>query len=302
MQKKLNNPVIASTLKILVTTIIWASTYVLASMIVGDLGPFTLAGLRFFFAGLILVIYLIIKKFDFSSLKGYWLKLLVLGLLSFTIGNACLYYALQYLPSTTVSLMMSFVTPVVIVLAAIWLKEIPSPIQYAGIALALAGTVVYFYPQYISVSNPGFPMLILSLFAFGGYNTMGRAMARDSKVHYLARTAFPLLFGGAILLVLGFFLEGTPQISSNTGFILAWLVAVNSILGYILYNQAIVHLTAIKANVILNLSPFFTAIIAYFMLGEQLSLRQILAMCIIFMGTYLVQSRSEEPVVEEVVE
>ncbi len=293
MPEKQNKTVLIATIRLLGTTIIWASTFVLDSMVIGELGPITLAGLRFFFAGLILVIYLWIKKFDFTKLKGYWLRLLLLGVLSFSIGNAAVYISLQYLPSTTVSLMMNFVTPIVIIFGALWLKEAPSKIHSVGVAMALAGTVFFFYPQQIPVSNPGFLILISSLFAFGGYTILGRSLARASKINYLAQTAFPLLFGGGILLVAALFLEGIPAFSPRTGLIVLWMIVINSILGYILYNQAIIHLTAVKTNVILNLAPFFTAIIAFFVLGEQLRLQQILAMVIIFAGTYLVQSQTE---------
>ncbi len=292
MNNSQNKKTLIPILKLLGTTLIWSSTFVLARLIVGELGPLTLAGLRFFFAGLILVLYLWIKKFDFSTLKGYWLRLLALGLLSFTIGNAAVYTSLQYLPSTTVSLLMVFITPIVIIFSALWLKEFPSKIQYLGIAMALAGTIFFFYPQEIPFSNPGFVILIMSLFAFAGYTILGRSIARGSKINYLAQTAFPLLFGGGILLVAALFLEGLPVFTQKTGFIVIWLIFINSILGYLLYNQAIIHLSALKVNITLNLSPFFTAIIAFFLLGKKLGLQQIIAMMIIFAGTYLVQSRS----------
>ena len=289
---------LAATVKLLLTAMIWASTFVLAQIAVEKIGPMTLAGIRFFLAGLALLAYLKVKRFDFSTLKGNWLQLFALGLLSFTIGNAATYYALQYLPSTTVSLLMNFVTPFVLMFGIIWLKEIPRPVQYAGIGMALGGTVIYFYPQHIPVANPGFIVLVFGLLGFAGYTILGRYMARNNKVHYLAQTAFPLLFGGAVLLVMALIWEGVPTISARIGFILVWLIAINTILGYILYNQAIAHLEAIQINIILNLSPFFTAILAFFLLGQRISPRQIIAMLIILTGTYLVQSKPEKGTVK----
>jgi len=266
---------------------------------VKEMGPITLAGLRFFIAGVILVLYLRWQHFDFHSLKGHWGNLLALGLLSFTIGNGSIFIASQYLPSTTVSLSMNFITPLVLLFGIIWLKEVPGIIQVFGIIVALAGTVLYFYPQQIPVGNPGFGVLVFGLFGFAGYTTLGRFMARDQKVHFLAQTTFPLLFGGGILLITGLIVEGIPEFSVRIGLILVWLIAINTILGYILYNQAIIHLAAIKVNIILNLSPFFTAIIAWFLLGESISLRQIIAMLIVFAGTYMVQTKTRKKVSRE---
>ncbi len=49
------------------------------------------------------------------------------------------------------------------------------------------------------------------------------------------------------------------------------------------------HLVAIQVNMILNLSPFFTALIAFFLVGEVINERQMAAMLVIFSGTLLVQ-------------
>jgi len=114
-------------------------------------------------------------------------------------------------------------------------------------------------------------------------------MARDRQVHFLAQTAFPLLFGGGVTLILGLAVEGIPVISPQAGGILLWMSLGNTLLGYILYHQAIMHLKAIQVNMILNLSPFFTAMIAFFVLHETLSPLQSAAMQIVFIGTLLVQ-------------
>jgi len=281
--------VIAS-LKILATAMIWASTFILARVGVRAMGPLTLAGLRFFLAGLVLIVYLRIQHFDFSALQGQWGNLLLLGLASFTIGNGTIFYSSQYLPSTTVSLMMNFITPLVLLCSILFLKEIPQLIQFLGLGVALGGSLVYFSPQQLPLGNPGFLALIVGLFGFTAYTILGRAMARDLKVHFLAQTAFPLTFGGGILLCIGFLVEGWPTFTLEIGAILVWLILVNTILGYILYNQAIGQLTALKTNMILNLSPFFTALLAWFLLEERISPRQIAAMLVIFIGTFLVQT------------
>lgn len=280
---------ITATAKLLITAIIWASTFVLSRMAVKEIGPLTFGGIRFFTGGLLLVLYLRGQHFDFSELKGQWWYMFALGLLSFTIGNASVYFSLKFLPSTTVALMMNFITPLVLLFGILWLKEIPGFIQYVGIATALAGTLLYFYPQQIPVSNPGFLVLIFGLFGFAGYTVLGRFVARSGKVHFLAQTAFPLLFGGAVLLVVGLAVEGMPVFSPRLLLIIGWLIAINTILGYILYNQAIQHLTAIKTNLILNLSTFFTAIIAWFLLAESITPQQMIAMLVVFIGTVLVQ-------------
>lgn len=298
-----NKNKLRATLQLLATAMIWSSTFVLARVGVQEMGPLTLAGSRFCIAGILLLLVLKRQRYDFTQLNGHWFKLLMLGLLSFTIGNASIFFSSQYLPSTTVSLMMNFITPLVLIAGIVWLRELPVLTQYAGLLLALGGSLLYFHPQQIPMDNPGFVVLLLGLFGFAGYTILGRSIARSGKVYFLAQTAIPLLFGGGILLLVGLLLEGWPVFNSRAILILIWLILVNTILGYLLYNQAIAHLKAIQINVILNLTPFFTALIAWFLIGERISWRQGAGMLIIFTGTFLVQTnfskRGRAPAVEE---
>lgn len=71
--------------------------------------------------------------------------------------------------------------------------------------------------------------------------------------------------------------------------IIIWMAVVNSIIGYLLYNQALTELTAFEVNVVMKLSSFFNAIFAWILLSERISFSQILAMAVVFLGVYLVQ-------------
>jgi len=66
-------------------------------------------------------------------------------------------------------------------------------------------------------------------------------------------------------------------------------VIVNSIIGYLLYNQSLSELTALEVNMVMKLQMFFTAVFAFFLLGEKITFSQILAMAVVFLGIYLVQ-------------
>jgi len=46
------------------------------------------------------------------------------------------------------------------------------------------------------------------------------------------------------------------------------MVIVNSIIGYLLYNQSLSELTALEVNMVMKLQMFFTAVFAFFLLGE----------------------------------
>ena len=258
---------------------------------VSEIGPLSLAGIRFFTAGLFLLPFLKLKRIFTEEIRSNILPLALLGILSYAIGNGSLHYALQFLPATLVSFLTGFITPLILIVSIIWLKETPTPIQIAGLVIAFFGVILYFYPQQIPFRENGFGILMLGLLGFALQTTLGRFLARAKNIHTITFTTITLIIGGGILIIVSFFAEGFPVISLKTVLILGWLIFFNTIIGQLLYSSAIAEITAIQVNLVLNLSLFFTAIFARFLLGEQLSITQVAAMGAVFMGTYLVQRK-----------
>lgn len=276
-------------IQILVTTILWATTFVVVQIGVSEIGPLTLAGIRFFTAGLMLLPILVYKKIPVDEIRGNILPLALIGIFSYAVGNGALHFALQFLPATLVSFLTSFISPMVLILGIVWLKEFPTPIQLMGIVIALLGVVLYFYPQQLPMHIKGFGILMLGLLGLALQAILMRYLARSKKSHTITLTTIPLIIGGGCLLIISLFVEGFPIISPKTVLILSWLTIFNTIIGQLLYSSALSEMKAIQANLILNLLPFFTAIFAWFLLGEQLSDKQLAAMSVAFIGTYLVQ-------------
>jgi drug/metabolite transporter (DMT)-like permease len=248
-----------------------------------------LAGIRYTLAGLILLPVLKVKNIKIGKYRNNFWQLALLGILSFTIGNGASGFALEYLPSTTVSFLTSLTTPLVMLFSIFLLKEIPKVAQIAGVGLSLVGLVIYFSPQRLVFDNPGYTILIISLLGFTFYAILGRFVARSREVHFLVQTAIPFLVSGGLLLVMAVIFEGIPVLILKTSLIITWIVIFNSIISYLLYHQALTELTALEVNVVMKLSPFFNAIYAWILLGEKISFSQVLAMGIVFLGVYLVQ-------------
>ena len=73
-------------------------------------------------------------------------QLIVLGFLLYALTQGAVFLALAYLPAVTVNLLWSFSTVTVALFGIIWLSEHPTRFQWAGVALATFGAVIYFYP------------------------------------------------------------------------------------------------------------------------------------------------------------
>jgi len=289
MIAKLSYPL--AILEAVFVNIIWASSFIFVKLLLKDLGPLTIGGLRYFIGFLVLLPFMLRKGRLDALPRRMWLRLLLIGLSAYTIGNGAMFWSLKYLPATTVSFMMSMITLLVLFGSILWLKEIPTRLQTVGILVTLGGTALFFLVGLKPGEPLGMAILSIGLISFTLFGVLGREAARGQKVDTLSLTAIPLALGGGLLLLVALPLEGLPHASPGTWGLVLWLAAVNTALGYILYNHALQVLTAFEMNVMLNLSPLWTALMAWFLLSERLLLWQWIGMVIVVVGVALVQRR-----------
>jgi drug/metabolite transporter (DMT)-like permease len=276
-------------LEIMIVTIIWASSFVVVKLVMKEIGPLTIGGLRYFLGSLILLPFMSGKRLQNKLSLRTLLILLLLGVSAYTVGNGATFFALQYLPATTVSFMLGLVTVLVLLGGMVFLKEMPNWIQSIGFVVSVAGMGIFFSMGLSINEHIGLSILFLGMLAFATFSLLGRSVARDQSVDTLSLTAIPLAFGGGILLLIGFLFEGLPEASLASWGLVGLLALINTALGYLLYNHALRLLPAFQINVILNLSPLWTALFGWWLLAERLYPIQWAGMVVVILGTMLVQ-------------
>ena len=275
-------------LEALAVMLIWGSSFVLVKTALNHAGPLTLAGLRYFAAFLILLPFMLRRNRQRFS-RAQWLRLALIGLCAYTVGNGCLFWGMKYLPATTTSFLMGLIPLLVLVMGIFWLREYPTLIQVAGLAVCLLGYGAFFTPGLGSGEKLGIAITSGGLLAFAVFGILGREVARDQSIGTLALTTFPLGIGGAASLLIAFAVEGVPRITLTGAGIVLWLALVNTSLAYLLYNHSLQTLTALEMNLTLNLSPFATAAIAALVLSETFRPVQYLGMVIAVIGVAVAQ-------------
>ena len=279
-------------LEALLVSLVWASSFIFVKIALEELGPLTIGGLRYFLGFACILPFL--RRQSFSLPPAQWGRMALLGLSAYTLGNGALFWSLQYLPATTGSFMMSLITITVLLGGIFWLQEIPTLLQILGILIALTGMSIFFSPGLSPGELLGIAIFLLALVGFTLFNLLSRIAARDRKVDTLTLTAMPLAIGGGLLLAIAIPVEGLPHASFQTWMLILLLAAVNTALGYVLYNHAIQVLQAFQMNVILNLSPIWTAMLGWLLLGEAFVDRQWIGIFVVVAGVILVQKRKHK--------
>ena len=276
-------------LEALLVSMVWASSFVFVKMALTELGPLTIGGLRYFLGFICLLPFL--RRRSFLITRALWWRMALLGFSAYTLANGALFWALRYLPATTGSFMMSMITVTVLLGGIIWLREIPSRLQSGGILIALAGITLFFSPGLKPGEPLGLAIFALALVGFTLFGLLSRIAAIDRQVDTLTLTALPLAIGGGLLLAIAIPLEGIPSASLQTWGLVLFLAAINTALGYVLYNHALQSLQAFELNLLLGLTPIWTALLGWFLLDEVLESRQWAGIFVVMIGILLVQRR-----------
>jgi len=71
--------------------------------------------------------------------------------------------------------------------------------------------------------------------------------------------------------------------------IVLWLAVINTAFAQLFYNRSLQVLTALELNVLLNLIPLETALLASFLLGERVTPFQVMGMVMVILGVAVVQ-------------
>jgi drug/metabolite transporter (DMT)-like permease len=278
----------------LIVNSIWASTFVLVKIGLNDLHPLTLSGLRYF-GGFLLLLPLMPRSLNTarSWTPRLWLRLILIGVSMYTVGNGILFWGLQFMPATTGSFILNLLPLPVLFVGIVWLKEIPTRAQWVGIGVAVVGIACFFSPGLRAGDPVAIAIVILGLGSFVVFAVLGREVARDQQVDTLALTALPLAFGGGLALLVGLLIEGLPKFTTTSIVVVLWLALINTAFAYLLYNHSLQVLTAFEANLLTNLGPLITAPIAWIVLGETLQPIQIVGIVTLIIGVVLVEWRRQ---------
>ena len=288
----------------LVSAAIWASSFVGVKMVLAYTGPLSAGGLRYFIAFLLSIPLLAMKRRSGARVslppltRNEWFQLAIMGIFQYTIANAALFFALMTLSATSGSLALSLVPIPVVIISAIFLRERPRGLQLIGVLVAVGGSLLFFSPGIDAQRPIALCALGVSVVSFSIFPILARRFARDRSLDSITLTSIPLGIGGGILLVIAVIVEGLPGMPLAAWGIVMGLAVVNTLLAYLLYNHSMQHLTAVQVNVLLNLSPIGTALIAWGALGERLTSVQMIAMLLVIVGAVLTQRRTPPQVID----
>lgn len=266
--------------------LVWSSGYISGPAAVHAAAPFSVLAWRFVIAALLAAgLALVLRRptrMDRTTLR----RVALVGLVMNAVQFGLMYVAFDLGLGATLASLFHALSPVLTaLLAAALLGERVSPVQVIGFVVGVVGVLLVLGADLGHAGGPvavlvgGLSMLTLSL------GTLGQRWI-GSRPDLLWSAAVQFAVSAPPLLVLGWLTEGAWPVTDGRQALVAvlYLAVVNSIVGLMLLALLVLRGGSGAAASLFFLSPPVTAVLAWVVLDETLSITQLVGLVVAVVG------------------
>jgi|WetSurMetagenome_2_1015567.scaffolds.fasta_scaffold01150_12 drug/metabolite transporter (DMT)-like permease len=273
--------------------IIWSLSFIWFKEANQTFRPITIVFSRLVIAVILLSVFLAITK-NFTKIRKEDFRLFAMLAIFepffYFLGES---FGLGFVSATAGSVIISTIPVVATIGAVVVLKVKLKAVNYAGILISFAGILVFVLNKNgsLTIGIKGLLLLMLAVVSASGYNiTLSKLVGRYSPVFIvLVQNVI-----GAILFLPLFLIFDLKHVISNPFPFLPFLKVAElaffaTCCAFILFAYSVNNMGIAKANAFSNCIPVFTAIFAFILNGEILSLQNIAGMGIVIIGLFMSQ-------------
>lgn len=284
--------------------IIWGSTYLFNKILVQELPPFLLAGIRFVAAAVLIFIFVFASGRYKPSTKKQLFNSAVAGFFFLTIGNGCAVYALQYVDSGFAALLIA-TQPLILIVMLYFMEKRPIlPKSIVGVALGLLGVYLLVDQDIISLSwevISGIGAIFIALLCWG-YGSIFVSKADLPKGSFV-NTGYQMLFGGLMMILISIILREPFStlltVSDKAIYSMIYLVIFGSIIAFTSFNYLLLSVSPEKVATSTYVNPIVALILGWWVLDEIITRQSILAAAILLIGVYFINSSKSKALKKE---
>ncbi|MEY4436148.1 MAG: hypothetical protein RL175_1103 [Pseudomonadota bacterium] len=275
--------------------LLWTINMVVARKAPGVVSPHVLALGRWALAGLILVI---VSRHELwqhrHTLRAHAWRYIALGACGMWICGAWVYLAAESTVAMNISLIYASSPVMIAVGSVLWLGERFSKRQTLGVVMALIGVVhVVVKGEWAQLSHvqlvPGDLWIVGAAIAWAAYALLQKRWptAMSATAHLAA-----ICWGGVLVLVpfasWELLLTHTPEVGEQAIWMIVVVALVPGVGAYWIYGWTQKILGASRVAMTLYLGPIYTAVVAWWFLGEPLGMHHLAGGLLILSGVSLV--------------
>jgi drug/metabolite transporter (DMT)-like permease len=270
--------------------VLWGATFLAIRVAVLEVPPFLMAGLRFFLAGSLL--------YGFMRMRGEpspspieWRSIGLMALFMFVATYGALFWAEQYVPSGITSVIEATLPLTTLTLEVFVFRQQPLRWRMLGaVAVGFGGVVTLL----VNNGERDFEVLpCLVILASGVAWSLGAVLIRSMPLPRSRplTAGGAMMLGGMVLLALSR-LSGEanplPYIPVRAALALLYLVVGGSMIAFTAYVWLLARMPVTRVASHAYVNPLVALALGYFVAGEELSARTVIASVLIVLSVFLI--------------
>lgn len=207
-------------------------------------------------------------------------------------------FGLTYVSSTVGSVIISTIPVFAVIFAFVIFREKLKLINYLGVIVSFIGVLIFITNSSgsITLDPKGLLLMFLAVVSATGYNMVLFRLASDYDpvtIVNIQNIIGAILFLPIFLIfdLKGLLVTGIVAESFSSIVLLAIFASCGA---FVLFAYAVRHLGISRANIFSNLIPVFTAVFAFFIVGDRITLRGAAGMAVVIAGLFLSQARKKK--------
>ncbi|WP_334058657.1 EamA family transporter [Polaribacter sp. P097] len=279
--------------------VIWGSTYLFNKIAVTELPPFFLASIRFFVAGILMIIMALILKHPLKISKKQILNSAIASFFFLVYGNGVFVWALRYVDSGFGALIASTQPLFVLFLLRLMDRKPFQKKSIIGVILGMFGMYLLVSQKELVTSEDtllGIFMMLTCVLSWS-YGSVFVSKA-DLPKSFLVTTGYQMLVAGVclVLMSLGFNETWISPInwSVEVKIAMSLLVVFGGIIAFTAFNYLLKKVSPEKVSTSAYVNPVIALFMGWYFLDEKLSAQSIVASCILLTGVYFITSRKRK--------
>lgn len=285
----------------LLTFFLWTICFSLSKIALQYSSPIFLTAFRMGLAGCILVIYLhFFKNLQRKILKSDYLPLAAFALFSMYFTNIFEFWGLKHVSAAKTCFLYSLTPFFTIALSYVHFGEKISWLKSFGIVLAFLALIPVLLTKSGSedlfrlssfLSLPELSVIAAAFFSTYGWIIL-RMLMKNNALSPLVVNGYGMALGSIFAFTHSGFVENwsIPSYTLAKSFLLPVLLItlISNLICYNLYSYLLKHLTATFLSFVGLLSPIFTSISSFILLGEPISLEIIFSSALMLVALFFV--------------
>ncbi|MBU5617231.1 DMT family transporter [Psychrobacter sp. TAE2020] len=278
----------------LTLSFMWSISFIFYRIGVPELGSLAFASLRVIFAGLVMVVFLLLSPKDRIGIREKWKVLTIVGLFSAAIPFMLFSFSARSVNAGVLAVLNAAVPMMSGFIASTFFNEKLAKKQILGLVIGVIGVVILMSENLFAeqgANGLGSKLLPMGYALLGavGY-AVGANVTRNylEDVSPVAITAGSLIIASLVMLPVAIYNFPYGQnISLKAWGSVICIGVFSTAIALVFMNQLIKSIGPMRATSITLVIPIFAIVLGYFLLGEALDIGAIIGSVVILIGTYL---------------